>query len=109
MARGTIPQTQINRSGATPPAETNGDAVNNHQMSNDGRVLLFVRNSNGGSTARTVTFRPTKTVDGGTVTKPVSIAAGATKVFGPFPVDLYGSLMQIDVDNAELKFQAYHL
>jgi len=110
MARGSIPVTAITRAGVAPPAETNGDATNNHTVNNDGKVIILVRNSNGASTARTVTFRVNKTVDGQAVaSRAVSIPAGASRYFGPFPVETYGEDLLVDVDNAELKLSAFHL
>lgn len=109
MARGAIPVSALSRAGVAPPSETNGDATNNHSVVNDGATFLLVRNSNGASTARTVTFRPTSTVDGQSVTRAVSIAAAASRYFGPFPTGIYGRSLLVDVDNAELKLSAFRL
>lgn len=110
MARGNLPLTQIARAGVAPAAEVTGDAVNNHAMSNDGKAFLLARNSNGGSTARTVTFHFAEAVDGQAVTpRAVAIPAAASRYFGPFPVSEFGQTLLIDVDNAELKLSAYHL
>lgn len=108
MARVNLPLTEIARAGVAPGAEVNGDAVNNHEFSNDGRVFLLVRNSGAG--ARTVTFKFQKTVDGQAVTsRAVAMGAGVSRYFGPFPVVDYGSTPQVDVEHAELKLTAYHL
>lgn len=107
MARGVVPVTEITRTGVAEPAETNGDATNNHVIANDGNMWIEVRNSNGASTARTLTIHLTGARDGqAPAPKTYSIAAAATRRIGPFPVSLYGSAMQVDVDNAELKLLA---
>lgn len=108
MPRVAVPVTQITRAGVADPTETNGDATNNHVIPNNGRMLLEVRNS--GAVSRTVTFRLPGVVDGQAVTpRAVSLAAGATRKFGPFPTGDYGSQLQVDVDNAELKLLAFGL
>lgn len=110
MARGNLPLTQISRAGVAPASEVPGDAVNGHQMTNDGKAFVIVRNSNGGSTARIVTFHVPGTIDGQSATpRAVSIAAGATEYFGPFPANTYGRAVLIDVAHADLKLSAYHL
>ena len=110
MARVAVPVTQITRAGVAPPTEVDGDVVNNHSVRNDGKVWVLARNSNGGSTARTVTFKVSKLVDGQTVSSTArSIAAGASKYFGPFPVKDYGTTLEIDVSNAEVKLSAFRV
>lgn len=106
MARTAVPITQITRAGIAPPAETNGDAVNNHVISNNGRVVLLVRNA-GTTVARTLTLRVRGAIDGQAVTpRTVSIPTEASRYVGPFPVDQYGPKLEVDVDNAELKLTA---
>jgi hypothetical protein len=109
MARTAVPVTQITRAGVAAPAETNGDPTNNHVIPNNGKMFLEVRNS-GSTVARTVTFRFPGAVDGQAVTpRAVSIPTSATRKFGPFPTGDYGSQLQVDVDNAELKLLAFGL
>ncbi|MDT7847210.1 hypothetical protein [Streptomyces justiciae] len=109
MPRVAVPVTQINRAGVAPGTETNGDATNNHTVANNGRMFLEVRNSSS-TVARTVTFRFPTVVDGQAVTpRAVSIPISSTRRFGPFPTGDYGSQLQVDVDNAELKLTAYGL
>ncbi|MFF9279531.1 hypothetical protein [Streptomyces griseosporeus] len=106
MPRTPIPVTQITRAGVAAPTETNGDPANNHTVQNNGRVVLLVRNS-GSTTARTVTLRLPGSVDGQSVTpRTVSVPQSASRYIGPFPTDSYGSTLQVDVDNAELKLIA---
>lgn len=110
MPRLTLPVTTITRSGVAPAAETNGDPANNHQVPNDGRTVLLVRNSNGAATARTLTVVIQGAIDGfAPAPRTYSIAAGASRYIGPFDPAIYGSLMQVNVDNAELKLSAYNL
>ncbi|MFF1709303.1 hypothetical protein [Streptomyces sp. NPDC058268] len=106
MPRVNVPVTPITRAGVAPPTEVNGDATNQHVVQNNGRMILLVRNS-GVTVARTVTLRIPSVVDGQTVTpRTVSIAQSASRYIGPFPTDSYGSSLQVDVDNAELKLLA---
>ncbi|MET9729708.1 hypothetical protein ABZZ79_03275 [Streptomyces sp. NPDC006458] len=106
MPRTAVPVTQITRAGVAAPAETNGDPVNNHVIPNNGRMLLLVRNS-GSTVARTVTLRLPGLHDGQSITpRTVSVPQSASRYIGPFPTDSYGSQLQVDVDNAELKLIA---
>lgn len=110
MARGNLARTELNRGGVAPGAEVTGDAVNGHAMANDGKCFLLVRNANGGSTARIITFHLNGTIDGQSVTpRTTSIAAGASRYFGPFPPNTYGASLLIDVAHADLVLTAYHL
>ncbi|MEU6259148.1 hypothetical protein [Streptomyces sp. NPDC047043] len=55
-----------------------------------------------------MTFRFPGLVDGQAVTpRAVSIATSASRYVGPFPTNQYGSQLQVDVDNAELKLSAF--
>lgn len=110
MPRADLTVTAISRTGVAPPAETTGDPVNNHTVNNDGSVFLLARNSNSGSTARTVTVHVNKTIDGQAVaSKTYSIPASSSLYIGPFPPETYGADLLVDVDNAELKLSAFHL
>ena len=111
MARSTLTVTSITKAGVAPPAETNGDPTNNHLLPNDGtNTFLLARNSNGASVARTLTVRLQGSVDGQAITpKTYSIPAGASRYIGPFDTARYGSSVQVDVDNAELKLTALRL
>jgi hypothetical protein len=93
------------------PTELAGDAVNFHTVPNDGHVLLIVRNANGASTARTLTIHRSRTLDDGAsvASRTVTVAAGATRVLGPFPPEDYGRDLLLDPDNAELKLIALHV
>lgn len=107
MARAALTVTAVSRAGVALPAETDGNATDNHTVANDERTIVLARNSNGAATARTVTVHIDQEVDGvGGLTKTYSIAAGATKAIGPFPTKIYGNPVLLDVDNAELKLRA---
>lgn len=112
MPRVNIPHQQLSRSGVitggTGVSEVNSDAANDHQLVNDEKVILQVRSTDAGS--QSVTFVTQGTVDGQAVGDRVeSIAAGVTRTYGPFPVSIYGDLMQIDVTVGTLRFLALHL
>jgi|GEM_PF-1963108 len=112
MARGILPQVEVNRLGATAAAEVTGDPVNFHTTVNDGDVEVIVRNS-GSTVSRTVTFQfdpgLSAGLDGSVVPgRAYAIPIGVTKKFYGFPVATYGVALNIDVDNAELKLSAEH-
>lgn len=110
MARVAVPVTQSSRAGTVLPAATTGDATNNHSVANDGRVILMVKNTNASSTARSITFLLTATVDGLAVTSRVeSVPAGETQLFGPFDPNSYGSTLNVDVAHAELVLNAIRI
>lgn len=107
MARGQIVAKASSSHGAKLNNETTGVPADGHYVVNSGKTKLLVRNSNGASTARTVTFLFSRTVDGqGVEDLAVAIPAGETWVFGPFDRNDYGSQLNIDVDNAELMLRA---
>lgn len=110
MPRTSLTAVQASRVGATLPAGTAGDTTNGNSIANDGRVILIVRNTNGASTARTITFQTSRSVDGLTApARQESIPAGETQVFGPFSPNDYGNVLAFDVSNAELTIQAVHI
>jgi hypothetical protein len=107
MPRVDVPVTTITRAGVAAPAEVNGDPTNNHQVTNNGRVFLLVRNS-GTTVNRVVTLKLSPTHDGQSVTpRTVSLAQSTSRYIGPFPPSDYGDLLLVDVDNAELKLSAF--
>jgi hypothetical protein len=70
-------------------------------------MLLLVRNS-GSTVPRTVTLRLPGLTDGQSITpRTVSIPLSTSRYIGPFPTGDYGSSLQVDVDNAELKLLAF--
>lgn len=109
MARVDLPLTEITRAGVAPAAEVTGDATNNHSFSNDGEVFLLARNSAATAT-RTVTLRIAQTVDNQAVTsRTVAVPISVSRYIGPFPTDVWGQTVNVDVDHADLKLSAYHV
>jgi hypothetical protein len=108
MPRTNVPVTTFTRAGVAL-VTTTGDPVNNHQITNDGRVAIIVENT-GSTVARTVTFHLRAKVDGQTVQpRTETLAAGEKQGFGPFDVNAYGGKLLVDVDNAELKLTPIRL
>lgn len=106
MPRVAIPVTQITRAGVAAPTETTADPVNNHTVANNGKVVLLARNS-GSTVDRTITLRLSSVVDGQSVTpRTVAIPQSESRYIGPFPTGDYGTSLQVDVDNAELRIIA---
>lgn len=108
MARTAIPVTAITRAGVADTDPTPGDAVNGNSVANDGRTWVEVTNT--GAASHTLTVHITAGVDGQPVTpRTYTIAAAGTLRVGTLPVDIYGSTLQIDVDNAELELTPYRI
>lgn len=86
MARESLTTQQVTRDGlvptlTAPPAD--GDVID------AGRVALMVTNN--GAAAHTVTVQSPVTVDGLAVEElTVSVAAGETRLIGPFPARTFG-------------------
>lgn len=103
MARIPIPVTAITVAGATQPSQTNADATNKHSLSNpNSRTIIEVVSSDAGS--QTVAFQLAGTalaslLDGApTPVLTETIAAGATRYFGPFGRDKYNSATALSAD-----------
>jgi hypothetical protein len=112
MARGLIPVNVISRDGVddSTVTPTVGDPTNGHRIANTGVMWLRVKNTNAGSTARTVTFHLVGSTDGQGVTSRVeSIPAGKTFVMGPWPKDAYGAYLLVDPSHAEITISAWSL
>lgn len=114
MARVLVPINMIGRgssklltNGITP---VNGDAVNGHYVPNDGRTFVRVKNASV-DTTRVVTMLTRVSVDSGiaAATDPEDIEAGVEAWFGPYPTNIYGTSLQINVAHADLKLTAFRL
>lgn len=104
MPRTAVSVTDITRAGVVKPAELTVDVANGNEVPNDGRVFFEVRNSNGSAVTRTLTVSIAYSVDGQAVTaRPYPVAAGVTRLIGPFDTSTYGTTLQFNGDNAELK------
>lgn len=86
MPRVQIPINDIVRAGLAQPAQVTADATNNHYLdSNSGNVFIEVISSDAGSQTVTVKAGDAITTDGLTLSDlTLTVAAGATKYFGPF-------------------------
>lgn len=110
MARTAITYADVSKAGVALPAETAADVANGNSMPNDGNVILIVRNANGASTARVLSLSLIGTVDGFTpAPRTYSIAAGASRVIGPFEPAFYGTSLLLNGDNSELKITGLRL
>lgn len=98
MARTLITPTVVDRTGTIAmPALAALDNVNNNNFNNNGRLLLEVKNTSGGSLNLTVVLASTTLPDtqpGASLTYTGSgvvyaIAAGADILLGPFPPQIY--------------------
>lgn len=88
MARTEIPVDVANDAGFVFAIDTTIDATNGMSFTgNSGRHVLFVENTGGSDMTVTVKFAPDEF--GRTGQKDIVVAAGATKVIGPFNTDLY--------------------
>jgi hypothetical protein len=109
MARTALPFGVITRTGLTPLTPTAGDVANGNSLLNDGETIFRLANS-GSTASRTLTITVPGSVDGQAVTaKTETLAQSAAKWFGPYPTGVYGGLLKLNVDNAELTFECYRL
>lgn len=97
------------------PSLVNGDATNDHYFTgNDGRVVVEAVSSDAGAQTVTV-LRAASFVPGATQSdEVVSVAAGATRVLGPFPADEFNQNAAGDVYfnpsvSNTLDFRAYRV
>ena len=83
----------ITRAGAAEPAAVAADVANGNQMSNNnGRMWLKLTNP--GGAAKTITAAFANQVDGVTgAGKVFSVPNAATRLWGPFPVEIYGQVV----------------
>lgn len=103
MPRTAVIPTDITRAGIVKPSELTVDVANGNEMPNDSRVYLEVRNS--GAVTRNLTVSFAYSVDGQTITpRPYPVAAGVTRLIGPWDTGTYGTTLQFSGDNTELKF-----
>jgi hypothetical protein len=100
-----IPIVTPTLAGTTWPATdgTAADTTNENYIENSGKVSLLVANTGGG--AATVTLRTPGTAGGLTIEDPVkNLAAGERKVYGTFPIEVYGNQLQFLGSAATVKF-----
>lgn len=80
------------------------DAVEGNNFANDGHTLLRVKNTDASSKTVTVKFVNQK-VDGVTLADPIgktyTIPSNTgDRLIGPFPVNLYGSTVEVEFSNS---------
>jgi len=111
MARTALTVVESTKAGTLLPAGATADVANGNVVNgNDGRVIVLAQNTNGASTARTVTITVTGAIDGfAPAPRTVSVAAGTTKTLGPYDTTAYSTALQISGDHAELKFQVIRI
>ena len=112
MARIEVPVKRVSRltaSSFTAAEAVNGDTVAGMQMVNNGATVLVVSSSSGSQqTVETILVETVDFQPASPVTIPIA-ANSAFAVFGPFPVNLYGNILEFDVSSALLDFGAFSL
>jgi hypothetical protein len=108
MSRTAVAVTDSAKAGTTMPTEASVDVANGNSVPNsDGKTLLLLHNTNGASTTRNLTVSLVSGIDGQAVTpRSIAVAAGVTKLVGPFEIVNYGTTLNVNGDNAELKILA---
>ncbi len=96
--------------GIADPTPVAMDVTNGNSVPNNGRTFIRVKNTNSGSTARTLTTQIPFTIDGQSVTPHQDVlAAGATRWLGPFRTNIYSATLQLNADHVELQITAFSL
>ena len=86
MARTVLAVQQVARTGLTPSFSAAN--VDGHNVANDGKVVLEVKNGSGAPI--NVTFQTPGSVDGNAIADlVVAVPAGGDKICGPFPPGIY--------------------
>lgn len=108
MAATPIAVTQVSRSGTAAVAGTAADAVNGNSIQNDGKVWLELANTSG-SGSHTLTIAVAEAgPDGNAVSsKVITIPANGSYRTDCWPPSIYGSSLQLTVDNAAVTISAY--
>lgn len=102
MALTALAPTQVVPAGVVDPTPAATDASNHNSFLNDGNTWLHVTNTD----AATQTLVVTSQYAGDSVfvraTTTYSLAAAASKVFGPFPVAYWGRVVQLTGSTATM-------
>lgn len=102
MGRIAIPVTELDRDGATPAAQVDADTASNHWFANAAsRTWLEVVSSDGADQTVEFELHPLNVTDVDGVTLPaktVTVPAGATRLFGPFPNTYYNQIAATAAD-----------
>ena len=109
MARTALTPTQLTRAGTAPATTAALDATNGNSVPNDGHTWIVVDNTD--TASHTLTVHLVGGTDGQGITpKTITVAASTTgQMFGPWPLDSYGTTLLLNVDDAQLKAAAYTL
>lgn len=104
MAVAPITPLSITEAGiASPTGATTGNTSGGHSFQNAPGAFVVAHNTNGSSTAHSLTFVTPGVIGGNAVAdRVVSIAAGATLAIKVGPVEVYGSTVTVIPDNAEI-------
>jgi hypothetical protein len=107
MALTALTVTDSSRSSVVLLPATSGtvaDVANGNSFANNGNVIVLATNT-GATVVRNVTIPLAITVDSRQpAARTYAIAIGTTAILGPFDTTNYGSTVQINGDNVELKF-----
>jgi hypothetical protein len=86
-------KSHTSRNGSVLGAGTTADVTNGNNFSNDGNTYLLCV---GGAAAKTITFVTPGTISGLALADlTVSVGIAENKVFGPFPVATFGSVVEV--------------
>lgn len=105
-----IAVTQMGRSYVAKPAATAGDAVNGNSVVNDGETYLELINTSG-STPHTCTVAVAQNgPDGNAVSgRLITLPANGATCSGKWPISIYGTTLQLTVDNAAITINPFRL
>lgn len=107
MAATALTVHAVDHKGIAQPAAVATDTTNGNSIPNETGLGLLLIVNNPGAASATITFVTPGTVEGLPVgDEAVTIAAGATQVFGSFPEEAFGSSVQFN-SSAALNVTAY--
>jgi len=108
VARVAVPVTKVSRLTVNALSAAVSDQANDHTMVNNGATILLVVNA-GGAT-HNVQVLIEQTLDGEVVDpKDYVIPANSTVPLGPYPKQIYGDNLLINIDHADLSLRAFSL
>lgn len=104
MPSTNVPVQSTTRTGTVLGAGTACDTVNGNNFVNDGQTELVINNTD--ATSKTVNVKVVASAypDGNTVAdKAFAVTNGVQKAFGPFPVAIYGTQVELTCNSALVK------
>ncbi len=106
MARTALAVQYTTRAGTTLSAPAAGDVANGNTVPNSGKTIIYAKN--GGASPYTVTVHVRQTVEGKDVPEQIkTLAASGEALFGPYPRDIYGDDLWINVENAAVVLRVH--